>query len=517
MAELAGALRPFSFDAFDPARLLADLERFEDTSQPSDARHVADDYLQSVTLWGTSGELAERLETNYRNANIRLALSEKLLKRLLPETSTTTDAVRDEFLGLPTRGTSVTSTAVDVKFVPDDRRLRVALEASGQILANTRSTSGPATLFTNSDSIFYARKVIDLDLHGIRTWPAESECIDSRTRLRSVSTDFDGVPLVGALVETVARSRHAEQEDEVRRLLRRKVEAQARRKMDTIAQERFDKVNRLLQERVVEPLVRLTLDPQVISAETSEQRLTVRLRLAGEEQLAGHTPRPRAPGDSLLSLQIHQSMFNNVCEQLKLDGRAWRMPELRKHIIEALNLKDSRFMDETDKEVSITFADENAVRVRCENGRIELSLAVARLTNDVRTWKNFVVRVLLRATSRRVASSAGEMTVGCAVIRAESRVFCSAVMANMAFVLSISNAYRSSDCGTRYHNSAVRQLSLLAGSPRVASGPSLPCDGYQYSWITCSVRVARDTPRISQSRECRLSVPWSNCGEYRAS
>ena len=37
----------------------------------------------------------------------------------------------------------------------------------------------------------------------------------------------------------------------------------------------------------------MSLDPQVISAETSEQRLTMRMRIAGEEQLAGHTPRPR--------------------------------------------------------------------------------------------------------------------------------------------------------------------------------------------------------------------------------
>ena len=50
-------------------------------------------------------------------------------------------------------------------------------------------------------------------------------------------------------------------------------------------------------------------------------------------------------------------------------------------------------MDETDKDVSITFAAENAVRARCEDGRIELSLAVARLTSENRTWKNFVVRV----------------------------------------------------------------------------------------------------------------------------
>jgi hypothetical protein len=307
-----------------------------------------------------------------------------------------TDPVRDQILGHPTRGTSTTSTTVNVKLVPDGQRLRVELEASGQVLANTRSTSGPATLHTQSNSMYLARKLVDLDLRGIRTWPAESECIGTRTQLRAVNTDYDGIPLVGAMVENFARSRHADQESEVRSEVRRRVESQARRKMDTVTEERLERVNRLLQERVISPLDRLSLDPQVISAETSEQRLTMRLRVAGEEQLAGHTPRPRAPGDSLMSLQIHQSLFNNICEQLQLAGRTFTLQELRDHINKSLNLENSRFMDAADEDVSITFADQDAIRVFCEHGRIELDMAVARLSNAERTWKNFQVRVFYR-------------------------------------------------------------------------------------------------------------------------
>ena len=33
----------------------------------------------------------------------------------------------------------------------------------------------------------------------------------------------------------------------------------------------------------------------------------MRLRLAGGEQLGAYTPRPRAPSDSLMSLQVHES------------------------------------------------------------------------------------------------------------------------------------------------------------------------------------------------------------------
>ncbi|MBI2823103.1 MAG: hypothetical protein HYX69_00265 [Planctomycetia bacterium] len=396
VSQLAAALRPWAREPFDPARLLVDVERFESTLQPSDARKLADDYQQSTWLPVAASELSVRLESNYRNANLRLTLSERLLKRLLPERSTTTDAVHDQVLGAPTRGTSTTSTQVDLKLVPSENKLRLALEATGQIFANTRSTSGPATLYTHSDSAYHARKLVDLDLHGIRTWPAESDCTQAASRLRAVSTDFDGVPLVGALVESVARSRHADKEAAVRSVLRHKVEAQARQRMDAVAQARIDEANRQLQERLLVPLERLALEPRVISAETTEERLTMRVRLAGDEQLAGHTPRPRAPGDSLASVQVHQSAFNNGCEQLKLEGHTYRLPELRKHVVETLNLKDSRFMDDVDEEVAITFADADAIRVRCDEGRIELSMAVAQLSNAEHTWKNFVVRVYYR-------------------------------------------------------------------------------------------------------------------------
>ena len=157
VAELAAALRPWSLDPFDPARLLADLEHFESTNQPSDARRVADDYIESISLVTNGADLSQRLETNYRNANVRFALTEKLLKRLLPGASMSTDPVRDQILGHPTRGTSTTSTTVNVKLVPDGQRLRVELEASGQVLANMRSTSGPATLHTQSNSMYLAQ------------------------------------------------------------------------------------------------------------------------------------------------------------------------------------------------------------------------------------------------------------------------------------------------------------------------------------------------------------------------
>lgn len=393
VSQLARALRPWVRNPFDPVRLLADIERFESTMQTSDARLVAE---QTADVDETLRGLSERLELNYRNANIRAVITDKLIRRMLPAVETRTETVRDQVLGLPTRGASTTETKVDVKLVPNKKRLTFALEATGRIFANTESSATAVTLHTRSDSMFMARKLLDFDVHGVRAWPAESDCLSANTSLRGIDTDLDSVPVARELLQSFARSKHAESQAEVRNLLRYKVETQARQKMDDVTDERVAMLNQQLQDRLMTPLAGLGLDPQVISADTTAERLTLRMRLASDDQLAGHTPRPRAPGDSLASFQIHQSVLNNCSEQLGLNGRTFTLTELRDHIIAKLNLKNSPFMNSVDKDVSVTFAKEDAILVRCEDGRLELTLSVAKLWNSDNSWKNFGVRVYYR-------------------------------------------------------------------------------------------------------------------------
>src|SRR5205085_1953865 len=44
-------------------------------------------------------------------------------------------------------------------------------------------------------------------------------------------------------------------------------------------------------------------------------------------------------------------------------------------------------------ELAVTFAPENAVRVRCDDGRVEVNLALAKLQLGQESWRDFVVRV----------------------------------------------------------------------------------------------------------------------------
>ena len=97
--------------------------------------------------------------------------------------------------------------------------------------------------------------------------------------------------------------------------VREKIAAQAKQRVDRETAEQIAAASKRLQEEVLGPMDALLLDPTMIAAETTEKRFSMRIRLAGPDQLGGHTPRPQAPSDSLASVQIHESMLNNVLER----------------------------------------------------------------------------------------------------------------------------------------------------------------------------------------------------------
>jgi hypothetical protein len=128
-----------------------------------------------------------------------------------------------------------------------------------------------------------------------------------------------------------------------------------------------------------------------MSQSTDEQRIALRWRLAGDDQLGGHTARPRAPGDSLLSLQIHESAINNAIESFALEGRTFELRSLYDSLAERLGRSDLKAPDDVPQEVYVTFATQECLRVRLEDGKARVVLRIKELTADDRRWQDLVI------------------------------------------------------------------------------------------------------------------------------
>ncbi|MGD9723843.1 MAG: hypothetical protein AB7O59_20775 [Pirellulales bacterium] len=390
---LAEQLRAWAAEPVGSTQLLTHLNAYEKSVRPSDARLVAND--RRGLHWQESPEatdLSKHLDTHYRNANVRLSMSSTLLNRWVPQPEAVESRVHDRILNVPVYGRNTTFTTLSVKLVPDPRRIRIGLEANGLVASNTVSTSGPARLYNRGQSTFLVRKLLVLGPQGLSVWPAIAEADNNYNYLISAETSFDRVPLVGSLVQGIARSQHDNLRDEARMIVEQKVAIGALNQFDREADQRLVDAAKHIETDEVATLRRLGLELVPVGLSTTEERIVARVRLASPEQLGAHTPRPRAPSDSWASLQVHQSALNNGLESLDLDGRTFTLQELFDWVAKKLNRPELANQEDLPDDVRATFAPKDAVRVRCEQGRVDVEFSFAELRQGGNRWRNFTVR-----------------------------------------------------------------------------------------------------------------------------
>ncbi|HWC90536.1 MAG TPA: hypothetical protein VG433_12800, partial [Pirellulales bacterium] len=287
---------------------------------------------------------------------------------------------------------SSTDTRVGFRLIPDARRLHVAIEARGQTHSEADTTNGPVLLRTHSDSQFVGWKEVTVGADGVQSVPAEAEA-ESSPRLRWVKSDLDFIPIVGSVVRDIARNQHEESQEKVRNQTRLKIRREVTEQIDSQLAPRIARANERLQQRLIDPLEGLGMEAMVIEARTSTDRLTTRLRLAGDAQLAGSGPRPRAPAGCLASVQMHESVLNNICQQFHWEGKTMTLAKLREELASKLRFELGPAPANLPHDLSVTFAAANPIHLVCDDGHIQLNLAFARLQKSPESFRDFTVRI----------------------------------------------------------------------------------------------------------------------------
>jgi hypothetical protein len=396
LAALQRDLQRLAAEPLPFKELVRHVEQFEQACTPHDARILADDCQRLAFSKARQKQaVVQGLEGYYRNANVRLVVAVELLNRFIPERPREYGDVSDVVLGKPVHGSSLTATRVSLRLIPDPQQIHVAFDVNGVVAASTHSVSGPATFYSDSQSVYRGWKEIEIGPEGMHVHPAQVS-VNNDTTLRGLSTDFDDLPLIGSLAQEVARSQHEKKSCEISSEVEQKVAARAQWQIDQEAETRLGTAAQRVRTAVLDPLTELSLGPAIVGAETTERRVSMRVRVASDRQLGGHTPRPQAPADSAVSFQLHESAINNVFEQVGLNGATLTLPQLRARIANRLKCNDVLRADTENDDVTIAFAPRDAVRVACRDGQIILTLAVARLAKPPHAWEDFQVRVFLR-------------------------------------------------------------------------------------------------------------------------
>jgi hypothetical protein len=381
--------------ADEPANLVGVLqavEEYERQDLTAESTAVADLYQQ--IRWSPDKRLAELGETinnYYRNANVRVALSAELVNRFLPKEARQAEYVQDNIQGAHVEGNSEASTRLRLVLLPDRLRWRVGLEANGEVATDTQSTKGPATFYQNGVSHYRVRKMLLVDRRGVRMFNAEAEA-SANNHLLDFHTSYDDIPILGSLARSFARDQYDAAQDAARMEVEGKIRGRATNRIDQAVAEQLKKGQENFKVKLLEPMRKLNLEPTAVDMETTQDRLIARYRLAGHEQLASHTPRPQAPGDSLLSVQVHETAMNNLVNHLNLGGRRIELRELHKEVTSVFTANPPPPPDDLPEDVYVTFMDSDPVRVDCEDGRVRLTIRVKMLEHGRSKWQNFTVR-----------------------------------------------------------------------------------------------------------------------------
>ena len=385
--ELGSHLLVWGRDAIDYRQLLSELE----TLEADPISRVRSQLAGSVQVLRLSREesqqqLAAALNDHYRNANLRLTISQQLIQRLLPADQVDSRPVRKKILGAETSGDSTVHTQLRVKLVPDSNAWNIGIGVAGDVVSMTRSSKGPAVFHSTSTAQIDSGRYVRLDPTGYQV-TAEPTTVESQDYLRKMSTDFDGLPLIGDLARLLVREQFDQKRGLAKRITQRMIAHEADAELDRRLEENLKKAERELSERLTGPLERLNLNPLVVAMSTTEERLSIRYRVANEAQMAAHTARPRAPSDSLLSMQVHQTAINNTIDQIGLSGRLWTIPELYERLGEAFQGAKWQLpaeMDEGVKQTRIRFADTRPASVELIDGKLRLTLRIAEFSQGDR-------------------------------------------------------------------------------------------------------------------------------------
>jgi hypothetical protein len=390
----AAQLRMWSGEPSKLVALLAAIEAYEHLEHTDQSTALAHAYRE--LRWSpdaSAEELAETVNAYYRNANVRVAVSAELVNRLLPKSAAMQEPVRDMIQGAYVEGSSATNTRLRLVLLPDGQSWRLGLEACGSVSSTTASSKGPAVFYQDGVSYYRARKMLTVDNRGVRMFSAEAQA-DANSQMTDFETDFDGIPFLGGLARSIARKQYDDASSAAKHEVEGKIVGRASGQLDREVALKLQEGQKNFQVKLLDPLRQLKLDPTAVDMQTTTERLIARYRLAGREQVAAHTPRPQAPGDSLLSVQVHESAMNNVLEHLELQGRRLELRELYREVTSRFAQgQPSTPPDDLPEEVYVTFAEEDPIRVDCEDGRVALTIRLKELTHGSKNkWTNFMIR-----------------------------------------------------------------------------------------------------------------------------
>lgn len=282
--------------------------------------------------------------------------------------------IQDCILGARIQGSQTTDTQTRINFLPSDQMGLAQLELTGNTRNQTRATTSQAAIDTAGDSRFLVSKAIEFNGEVVATRsPAAFLNISQQTV--GAQTQFTGVPLLGPLASAYARSQAEQRRPEAERIAAYKITEQVVPQFNTLVDAELVKLNEGISG--VRPrLQKANLVPIAIQARSSEQALTVSVRMNQLEQSTGPPPCLERG----LSIAVHETLVEGVLAQARLGGLEIPDTHLARLGSQIGRLLGKPVEDPTapgEPMVTLILAKQDPIMLRFKEGRIQLQITTA--------------------------------------------------------------------------------------------------------------------------------------------
>lgn len=355
------------------------LAKYEVDQDPTIARRIGAlvDWLEHA---GRSAELTESIRRRYHRPNAVVFGDIKFLNEFAERTIDETKVYRENVLGTDVVGPSRIEAKMTLETVPNDREATIVVRLAGKTRAdNNVGRNGPATLFSRSQGSFDARLPLTFDRsYGLKAGRPVIACrADINVRQIHVTSPFLPAltePILEGAAWNKAREREGAAENEVQRLMRRRLEQRIQGQIDDTL---TDLRRRFHDTFYLRPL-RFDKFPEVATRTTADGIEAWITQARGDQLAAGGNPLQLDPA-TRWGLALHESLFNNIAPSGALMGGPEKSDEQIERLVQGLasEVPPELRVFSTSVPWSVTTADA-PITMRFREGRVHLTIHTRR-------------------------------------------------------------------------------------------------------------------------------------------
>lgn len=348
--------------------------------------------LDFVTSLGQSPELVKAIRAQFAQPNVFVTVSSLLLKASIDKPIDRQETVPDNILGVSIKSDTHTVGEVSGQTVPSDDEAVLELTSSGHISAKNRGTKGPAAIRSSSETDYTVTKRVTFSDDGFVAEPAKAEA-DLKSDIHSISKQGGG--LGSRFVSRAGWKKAGQNKGRANAIATDHTKNRVRKRMDDEADDSITKARQRYDDEYRTPLIRVGGLPDHIHFSSTDNEIDLEIAQAGRGQLGAHEPPPALPAEYDAALRIHQTAVNNYAalvlggataeesepgEKAKFDVE---LPGWMDKVLEDREdgQSDATPADEPFKPWSITLRRNRPLTVAFADGKVQLTIHLARLTS----------------------------------------------------------------------------------------------------------------------------------------